>query len=254
MSLYVREAGPAGAPAIIFLHGGGLSSAMWQPQLERLQDYHCLAPDLPEQGNSANIGPFTFADVARFVAELICERVPNGRAHIVGLSIGGAVALRLLCDAPEVIDHVMVSGTSTRINPTLAMLMRVNEPFMRYLSPEQQTHLMLRQFHIPSEYRDLVLEGVRACKPEANTHFSKELTKMVLPQKVQVPVLVVVGQKETIVARHAAQHLCQEIEGARGVMVPSVGHAWNLEAPDLFTRTVRAWITESPLPQELVAL
>jgi len=52
MSLYVREAGPAGAPTIIFLHGGGLSSAMWQPQLERLHYYHCLAPDLPEQGKS----------------------------------------------------------------------------------------------------------------------------------------------------------------------------------------------------------
>jgi pimeloyl-ACP methyl ester carboxylesterase len=77
---------------------------------------------------------------------------------------------------------------------------------------------------------------------------------MVLPQKVQVPVLVVVGQKETIVARHAAQHLIKEIEAAKGVMVPGVGHAWNSEAPDLFTRTVRAWITESPLPQELVAL
>jgi pimeloyl-ACP methyl ester carboxylesterase len=125
MSLYVREAGPVDAPTIIFLHGGGLSSAMWQPQLERLHDYHCLAPDLPEQGNSANIGPFTFADASRQVADLIRERVPNGRTHLVGLSIGGAVAVRLLRDAPEVIDHVMISGTATRINQGLAVLMRV---------------------------------------------------------------------------------------------------------------------------------
>jgi pimeloyl-ACP methyl ester carboxylesterase len=254
MSLYVREVGPADAPTIVFLHGGGLSSAMWQPQLERLQDYHCLAPDLPEQGKSANIGPFTFADASRLVADMIRERVPGGRAHLVGLSIGGAVAVRLLCDAPEVIGHVMVSGTATRINPWMAALMRVNEPFMHFLSPNQQANLMLRQFHIPSQYRELVLEGVRACKPEANTHFSKELTKIELPHKVQAPVLIVVGQKETIVAKHAAQQLSKEIEGARGVMVPGVGHAWNLEAPDLFTRTVRAWITDTPLPQELVAL
>ncbi len=254
MSLYVREAGPADAKTIIFLHGGGLSSAMWQPQFEFLQDYHCLAPDLPEQGNSANIGPFTFADASRLVADMIRERVPNGRAHIVGLSIGGAVTVRLLLDAPEVIDHVMISGTATRINAGLAVLMRVNEPFMHFLSPDQQTNLMLRQFHIPTEYRDLVLEGVRACKPEANAHFSKELTKIELPHKVQSPVLVVVGQKETIVAKHAAQQLIKEMEGARGVMVPGVGHAWNLEAPDLFTRTVRAWITDAPLPHELVAL
>jgi pimeloyl-ACP methyl ester carboxylesterase len=177
MSLSVREAGPTDAPTIVFLHGGGLSSAMWQPQLDRLYEYHCLAPDLPEQGNSANIGPFTFVDASRRVAELICEHVPNGRAHIVGLSIGGAIALRLLLDTPEVIDHVMVSGTATPINSGLAVLMRVNEPFMRDLPPDQQTHLMMRQFHIPPEYRDLILAGVRACKPEANAHFCKELTQ-----------------------------------------------------------------------------
>src|ERR1700726_182768 len=65
VSLYVREAGPADPPAVLFLHGLELSSAMWQAQFERLADYyHCLAPDLPECGNSAAIGPFTLKDAA----------------------------------------------------------------------------------------------------------------------------------------------------------------------------------------------
>ena len=52
MSLFVREAGPLDAPCIVFLHGLGISSVMWQPQIERLShEYHCLAPDLPEHGN-----------------------------------------------------------------------------------------------------------------------------------------------------------------------------------------------------------
>jgi hypothetical protein len=34
--------------------------------------------------------------------------------------------------------------------------------------------------------------------------------------------------------------------------VPGVGHVWNLEAPDLFNETVRAWITDQPLPQKLM--
>ena len=54
--LYVREMGPKEAPAILFLHGLGLSHTMWRPQFERLGDfYHCLAPDLPECGNSRAI-------------------------------------------------------------------------------------------------------------------------------------------------------------------------------------------------------
>src|SRR2546421_8161215 len=113
-SLYVRQAGPADAPVIVFVHGQGGSGAMWQPQFERLPDYHCLAPDLPEHGNSANSGPFSLKDASRRVAELIRQSTPTGRAHVVGLSMGGAVAVRMLLDAPEVIDHVMVSGAATR--------------------------------------------------------------------------------------------------------------------------------------------
>ena len=106
MSLSVREAGPVAAPAVLFLHGLGLSGAMWQPQFERLADfYHCLAPDLPECGNSAAIGPFTLKDAAGRVASVIRERVPGGCAHVVGLSLGGAVALQMLRDEPQVVDH-----------------------------------------------------------------------------------------------------------------------------------------------------
>ncbi len=38
------------------------------------------------------------------------------------------------------------------------------------------------------------------------------------------------------------------------MMAPGVGHVWNLEAPNLFAATVRAWITNAPLPQELMPL
>ena len=43
-SLYIHEAGdPADSP-IVVLHGGGLSGRMWQPQMDALAEFHCLAP------------------------------------------------------------------------------------------------------------------------------------------------------------------------------------------------------------------
>jgi hypothetical protein len=41
------------------------------------------------------------------------------------------------------------------------------------------------------------------------------------------------------------------VEGVTGRMVRGVGHGWNLEAPALFTETVRAWLQDEPLPPEL---
>lgn len=245
MSLYVHQSGRVDTPGIVFLHGLGLSGAMWQPQFERLPDYHCLAPDLPEHGNSANSGPFSLKDASRRVAELIRQSTPAGRAHVVGLSMGGAVAVRMLLDAPEVIDHVIVSGAATRLDPVLASV----NGMMGFLSPNQLAQLIFLQSNIPQDYHPLVLEGVRTVKSAAFRHFSQEVTQIKLPQQAHVPLLVTVGQQETWVVQQAAREMRTTIQGAKGVMVPGVGHIWNLEAPDLFTQTVRSWVRDIPLPQ-----
>jgi len=66
--------------------------------------------------------------------------------------------------------------------------------------------------------------------------------------------LITVGQNETLVVQQAAREISTTIQGAKGVMVPGVGHIWNLEAPDLFTETLRSWVTDTPLPQTLRAV
>ncbi len=101
--LSVRECGPATAPTVCFLHGGGVSGWMWRSQVESLQDtYHCLIPDMPEHGQSATIQPFTIADTAHRIAELMRQRAHGGRAHVIGLSEGAQVAVQLLGTAAEV--------------------------------------------------------------------------------------------------------------------------------------------------------
>jgi pimeloyl-ACP methyl ester carboxylesterase len=249
MSLYIHQSGRVDSPSIVFLHGLGLSAAMWQPQFQCLPDYHCLAPDLPEHGNSANIGPFSLKDASRRVADLIRKSTPTGRAHVVGLSLGGAVAVRMLLDEPEVLDHVLVSGAATRLDPVVANYTAM----MGFLSPDQLAQLIFLQSNIPQRYHHLVREGVRSVKPAAFRHFSQEVTQIELPHQVHVPMLIAVGQQETIVVQQAAHEMSTTIHGSKGVMVPGVGHIWNLEAPDLFTQTVRSWVTDAPLPQDFIA-
>ncbi len=70
---------------------------------------------------------------------------------------------------------------------------------------------------------------------------------------MKIPTLITVGQKETFIVKQAAREMSRTLL-AKAVLVPRVGHVWNLEAPDLFTDTVRAWITNRPLPKVLVPL
>src|SRR5215470_11109882 len=228
MALYLREAGRIDAPCSVFLHGLWISSVMWQPQLERLShDYHCLAPDLPEHGKSTDIGLLTLENTSRALANLIREHTPHGRAHVVGLSLGGAVALRLLRDRPEVVDHIIVSGTAAHFGPVIAALSKLGEPLLRMLKPAPLISLALR-FTIPQPYLSVLREDVRHLKPEAIIHVANELAKMELPQRVQTPILVTVGQKEDFMVKRAARELSRTIP-AKAAMAPGVGHIWNLE-------------------------
>jgi len=85
VSTLLRMADPARAPVILFLHGGGVSSWMWQPVVERLSSqFRCLAPDLPGHGEASG-QDFTFAAAVQFLRDLIRTQAPGRRVHAVGL-------------------------------------------------------------------------------------------------------------------------------------------------------------------------
>src|SRR5215831_17693879 len=110
--LHIAESGPADAPSIVFLHGGGVAGWSWRPQVQAFQaDYHCLVPDLPGHGQSDSDAPFSMTDAAAQVAELIHQRGHGGRAHIVGLSLGAQVGVALLAVAGRLVDRAVLTGT-----------------------------------------------------------------------------------------------------------------------------------------------
>jgi pimeloyl-ACP methyl ester carboxylesterase len=232
---------------------------MWQPQLDGLPEFHCLAPDLPEHGQSAHVAPFSMADTVARLADLIRKSTPEGRAHLIGLSFGGVVAQSMMVDAPDVVDHVIVSGTASRFGrllmAALKLQMALSDPLLRLLSPSQLGSLLALQFGIPKAFRPTLGEDMKKVPSAAMARFIlATYADITTPNRAQRPVLVVVGKKETPVAKWMARRLCQTIVGARGVMVPGGGHVWNLQHPKLFNDMVRAWVKDEPLPAQLLPL
>jgi pimeloyl-ACP methyl ester carboxylesterase len=252
-NLYVRQAGSCEDPAILFLHASPLSGRMWSPQFERLPEFHCLAPDLPGHGRSAAI-PIQMKDMVERLAGLIRASTPGGRAHVVGLSFGGVVAQALLVAATDIVDHVILSGTGTRMSRLLVWLSMLNEPVLRLLRPEQLAALVSMQFSIPAQYRAGLGDDFKAFSSKTLSRVMQTYLDIEMPSATKSPVLVAVGGKETFIAKRAARTMSCSIPSARGVLVPGCGHVWNLEAPDLFAETVRAWVNDQPLPGRLEPL
>ncbi len=253
--LYVYESGPETAPAIVLLHGGGLSGRMWQPQIERLTEYHCIVPDLPAQGKSVGSAPFTLDGAARDIAEIIQTRAAAGRAAIVGISLGGAVGLEIMRTTPVQVDHLIVSGTSGRLSRFLGLIMNWTAGLYRLMKPETLANSSYKQMRIPEQYRDDFMHDlVLSSTPQFIHDTAKALMSQVLPEQATAPTLVCVGEQETLPAKQAARQILATVKGSRGVLVPGAGHLWNLQKPDLFTQTIEEWITNDRVPEELKPL
>lgn len=247
--LYTYETGNAGNEAILFLHAGGLGGQSWLPVIEHLPDFHCLAPDLPEQGRSKDV-PYSINASVNALIQIIRDRVPGQKAHVVALSLGGPVAFSLLRADPELIDSVIISGGSGQISPFLSTIGKSTLWMYKFFKPDYLIRETIRQQGIPEQYEALVHDDLRqGISPNFMRHFMTELAHWELPQQIHNRLLLVVGEKEPKAAFGFAKGYLRRYPNAYGVIVPGARHAWSLQFPELFAKMTRAWVTGQPLPE-----
>lgn len=112
--LRVRYARKGNAvPAVLFIHGFGGDLDNWLFNLDALAERNTvLALDLPGHGQSdPRLPGATLEDLARFVARFL-DAVSVTRAHVVGHSMGGAIAAQLALDEPDRVDSVSLIGSA----------------------------------------------------------------------------------------------------------------------------------------------
>ena len=253
--LYVHETGESNAPTILFLHGGATSGRMWQPQLDDLTDYHCLAPDLPEHGQSHQAGPFTLQGAVESIADLIKELSSTGKANLVGLSVGAAIGLELLQAQPDLVDRAILSGTTPRIGSGMKFFSELFYiPMLKLLPRDRLAKVVMKTGGIPPAYHDQFTSDLQYLNADLFRNVNRAMSQVEIPRGEVPPTLVLVGEKELGISKRHARVICQTVAGTTGKFVKGVGHAWNLEAPDLFNQMVRCWLEDQPLPPELQEL
>jgi pimeloyl-ACP methyl ester carboxylesterase len=103
--------GPPGGPVIVFIHGTRVTRSMWSAVTARLTDaYRCLCVDLPGHGSLAD-RPFSLDGAAGAIEEAL-DAEGIERAVIVGLSLGGYVAMAAAARAPARVRGLVLAGST----------------------------------------------------------------------------------------------------------------------------------------------
>jgi pimeloyl-ACP methyl ester carboxylesterase len=110
LDLYYERHGQ-GTP-LVLLHGvlGTIESCFAGLLPALAQHFDVVAVELQGHGRTRDIDrPLTYAGMASDTAALL-DVLGIARAHVVGYSMGGAVALQLALDRPELVDHLVFAG------------------------------------------------------------------------------------------------------------------------------------------------
>jgi pimeloyl-ACP methyl ester carboxylesterase len=238
--LFYRESGEG--PAAVFLHGFPLDHSLWLDQLTGLAHVrHCIAPDLRGYGRSDPTvdAVLTMEMLADDVAGLLVA-LGIEHADIVGLSMGGYVALALWELRPELVRSLALIDTRAGADGPEAragrdaMIDRIldggrqalaDEMVRGFLgrSPSRRAQARLRSMIEGTRYETLVasLEGMRDRKD-----------RTALLPTISVPTLVCGGADDTLITPERVREMAAAIPGARTTIVPESGHLPALESPD----------------------
>jgi len=251
--LIVHKSGNPEYPAIVFLHGASVSSWMWDEQVKHLQDaYYCLAIDLPGSGESYQIPWLSLTESASLVADVIRAEVPGQKAHIVGLSLGGYVAVRLLENHPEQLLSVIASGITARPFSTQWLIRCMLFVMSRISRWDIMIRMNSKMMNIPEYALELYRRDCKNMPPDMLSRIFREVLPFQLTKLEDVrtrPFLAVAGEKEAALILQSLEDFPRCIEGAVAALVPGGSHFWSAEKSELFSEMIRSWIQSKTLPE-----
>lgn len=266
---FFESGAPQGTP-LVLIHGGAGGVWTWDETLQYLSGFRCFLPELPEHGSSQANGPFTVKDTAARIVDLIRQKVPGGKAHVFGLSVGGQIVVEMLARSPEVFSSAIISGAqllpvpgykigiySERIMALIYWLgihpWKHNDAWIRWN--------MRSSAGIPENFFERFKVNFQGLNRNTWAHVMSENYRYRTPaglEKATTPVLLIAGAHETIDIQPTNRLLSSLFPNNRSVTIkPGLGwtapqeHNWPLKVPELCARTIKAWVAGQPLPVEL---
>lgn len=254
--LFFLDPSPKSRPCVILLHGLGATSESWSYQIPDLlsHGYRVLAPDIRGFGKSSYPGRnHNIPDLADDIIALM-DHLQLPIAHLVGISMGGAIALQLACVHSIRFEKFVLVNTFARLRPhsLQAWLYFITRLGMVHVVglPAQAQFVAARLFPKPEQdfLRHTFIEQVLQSDPRAYRATMRALIRLNLNLKllaIKNNVLVISGANDFTVPLSTQQALARQIPNAKHRIIYDAGHAVTVEKPAEFNQLLIKFLSNS---------
>jgi pimeloyl-ACP methyl ester carboxylesterase len=232
--------------------------ALQRPDLGRA--YRLVLLDNRDAGASDEAGAsYGTADMAADALGLM-DRLGIDRFHVVGASMGGAIAQHVALQAPARVASLVLASTWARTDAFLRVVFASWRTMAERLAPEEFlaaqsawafTHRTLASpppevVALQAAFRERgVFRSIPAYQRQVDACLAHDtLERLAL---LRAPALVLVGEEDILTPPRYARAIGAALVRAEVVLVPSAGHACFLEASGVFNRRVLAFLARHPI-------
>lgn len=237
-------------PALVLLHAFPFDRRFWDGVTPSLvaAGFRVIAPDLLGFGKSICETKWSIDDQADAVSELMDSiRIPN--AAVLGLSMGGYVALSLAANHPKQVASLVLADTKAapdspeaRQGRDLAIDLVSRQGVTAFcdgmlpklLAPNTSESIRKATRDLMNQPPSTILTALTALRDRADRRPSLAT--------IGVPTLVLGGEFDTISTPKESAELAAAISNARFVQLQNVGHLSNLESPAAFLKELFSFL------------
>ena len=184
----------------------------------------------------------------------------QGPVHLVGMSLGGMVSLKLADLRPSGFDSVVVINTSARNVGSLVERMQASAvlsmaDIVRTRKIQRREEKILQLVANDRAARESALEDwvrIQQTRPVALWNFSLQLAaaaRFDAPMHLNCPVLVVASEKDRLVHPNCSARLA-ELLHARLISHPTAGHDLAIDAPEWLAQRLADWGVEIEIQRQ----
>lgn len=239
---------------VIFMHGIGGNRRNWYSQLPAFApSFKAVAWDARGYGDSDDYeGPLNFGSYADDIVRVL-DHFGAKRAHVVGLSMGGRIAMDFAARHGERLRTLVLCDTHKGLagfseEKKAAFIASRKEPLLAGKEPKDIAEPVARTLIGPNasdEAFKALVDSMSRLHKESYIKSIEASVRMDVRSdlgNIKVPTLVVVGSADRLTTVDMAQEIASDIPGAELAVIEDAGHLVNIEKPAEFNRVVLGFL------------